>query len=453
MFGPFLLLIILTAVNAVFASAEIAVISVSESRLKMLRDEGSRAASRLLALTEQPSRFLSTIQVAITLAGQLSSAFAAENFAGPVTSALLAAGVPIPENILRTISLLLITVVLAYFNLIFGELVPKRVAMKRAESLSLALSGLLYFVAKCFAPLVFLLSVSTNGVLRLMGLNPEEDDEAISEEEIRMLLAQGNAQGVIKQRENEIIQNLFEFDDITADQLCTHRVDLLMLDTTDFDAWADTIRDSHFTHYPVYTEEKDNIIGILSAKKYFRLGDCSSLQAVLNGAVAKPLFLPRTMKADRVFQALQNAHQGLAMLVDEYGGLYGMVTLHDLLEALVGDLDDGHGPQEVDIRRLNETTWRIDGRADLAEVNRALDAKLPCEEHDTLNGLLYELAGRIPANGEHFSCEGYGLHFDVPEVRGHRVVYALVRPLPPETPADGADDGEKADKEKKERAQ
>ena len=141
------------------------------------------------------------------------------------------------------------------------------------------------------------------------------------------------------------------------------------------------------------------------------------------------------------------------MLVDEYGGLYGMVTLHDLLEALVGDLDDGHGPQEVDIRRLNETTWRIDGRADLAEVNRALDAKLPCEEHDTLNGLLYELAGRIPANGEHFSCEGYGLHFDVPEVRGHRVVYALVRPLPPETPADGADDGEKADKEKKESAQ
>ena len=330
MISSFILLVCLTATNAVFASAEIAVISTSEARLRQLEEQGDKRAKRLLSLTEQPARFLSTIQVAITLAGLLSSAFAAENFAGPLTSWLLGMGVTMPETVLRPLVLVIITAILAYFNLIFGELVPKRVAMKRAESLSLALSGLLYFVAKVAAPLVALLTVSTNGVLRLMGIDPEQNEEEVSEDQILLLLAQGRAQGVIQQHEDELIQNIFEFDDIAADQLCTHRTDLLMLDLDEFDRWDELLRGSRYTYYPVYQEEKDDVVGILSAKKYFRLKDRTNRQEVLEKTVSKPLFLLKSMKANRVFSALQREHQGLALLVDEHGGLYGMITLHDL---------------------------------------------------------------------------------------------------------------------------
>ncbi len=431
MFGSIILLVFLTFMNAVFASAEIAVISMNENRLKMLSEAGDKRARHLCSLTEQPARFLATIQVAITLAGLLNGAFAADNFAGPLTQALMDAGVPIPEHVLRPIILLVISVVLAYFNLIFGELVPKRIAMKRAEQLSLGLSGMLYFVAKCFSPLVSLLTASTNGILRLLHMNPEEDESSVSEEEIRMMLAEGNAQGVIKQHENELIQNIFEFDDITADQLGTHRMDLLMLDTDEFDTWEATLCDSRFTYYPVFTGERDNVIGILSAKKYFRLKDRSSLETVLQETVRKPLFIHKSMKADRVFQTLQSAHQGLAILVDEYGGLYGMITLHDLLEALVGDLDDEQDASaEEPIRKVGDNVWRIGGMTDLDEIEHALGVRLPSDDHDTLNGLIYELLGRIPANGESFSCDGYGLHLDVKDVQNHRVVYALASKLP-----------------------
>lgn len=432
------LLIALTAMNAVFASAEIAVISTNETRLKMLADEGNRAAKRLIYLTKQPAKFLATIQVAITLAGLLSSAFAAENFAGPLTAYLISVGVPVAESVLRPIALMVITVILAYFNLIFGELVPKRVAMKRAEPLALALSGLLYLVAKCFAPLVALLTVSTNLVLRLMGMNPEEEDDTVSEEEIRMMLAQGKLQGSIKHHENEIIQNIFEFDDITAEQLCTHRTDLYMLDVEEFETWDEKICNSRYTYYPVYSCEKDNVVGILSAKKYFRLQDRTNKAQVLKKTLTKPLFLLKSMKADKVFAALQTAHQGLALLVDEHGGLYGMVTLHDLLEALVGNLDYEAHPDEEPIRKVGENLWRISGMTALSAVAKALDVRLPSDDHETLNGMIYQLLGYVPKDGDTPECTGYGLVFQVKLVQRHRVEYALVskQEQPAEEPAE-----------------
>ncbi len=429
MASSLILLVILTALNAVFASAEIAVLSTNEGHLKMMQSHGDKRARRLLALTKQPARFLATIQVAITLAGLLSSAFAAENFAGPLTNWLLGMGVPISEGVLRPISLLVITVILAYFNLIFGELVPKRVAMKKAESLSLKLSGLLYFVSKCAAPLVALLTASTNGVLRLMGLDPNQNEEEVSEEDILLMLSQGRAQGVIKQHEDELIQNIFEFDDTTAEQLCTHRTDLMMLDLEDFDQWEETIRSSRYTYYPIYQEEKDDVIGILSAKKYFRLDNRNDRAAVLEQTVTKPLFLLKSMKADRVFAALQQAHQGLALLVDEHGGLYGMVTLHDLLEALVGQLNY-EALAEEPVRRVGDNLWRVHGMSSLTDLERALEMELPTEEHETLNGMIYELIKRIPEDGEQFECDGYGLHIKVEQVKHRRVVSCLVSKAP-----------------------
>lgn len=426
MLGSIVLLMVLTATNAIFASAEIAVISTNETRLKMLAEEGNKAAKRLLYLTKQPAKFLATIQVAITLAGLLSSAFAAENFAAPLTKWLITAGVPIAESVLRPVSLLVITVVLAYFNLIFGELVPKRVAMKESESLALRLSGLLYLVAKCFAPLVGLLTVSTNLILKLLGINPDEEDETVSEEEIRMMVAQGRLQGSIKQHENEIIQNIFEFDDTTAEQLCTHRTDLCMLDIEEFESWEEIICKSHFTYYPVYEQEKDDVIGILSAKKYFRLKNRKNKEDVLQKTLSKPIFLLKSMKADKVFAALQTEKKGMALLVDEHGGLYGMITLHDLLEALVGDLDyEGNG-QEEPIRKIGENLWKVGGMTALSTVAKAMEIKLPNEHHETLNGFIYQLLGYVPQDGETPECSRYGLKIQVKSVKQHRIEFALI---------------------------
>ena len=401
------LLLVLTALNAVFASAEIAVISTSEARLKMLEQQGSKPAKRLLSLTKQPAKFLATIQVAITLAGLLSSAFAAENFAGPLTTYLIQAGVPVSESVLRPVSLLVITVILAYFNLIFGEV--------------------LYLVSKCFAPLVFLLTVSTNLVLRLMGIDPEQEDEEVSEEEIRMMVAQGRLQGKIKPHETEIIENIFEFDDITADQLCTHRTDLCMLDVQEFEQWEHLICNSRYTYYPVYNKEKDNVVGILSAKKYFRLTNRKNKQRVLYETMVKPIFLLKSMKADKVFAALQKQHQGLALLVDEHGGLYGMVTLHDLLEALVGNLDyEGEHSDDEPLRKIGDNLWRVGGMTSLSVIARALDVKLPQDEYETLNGFIYHLLGYVPQDGQTPKCSGYGIEIQVKEVQRHRIQYVLI---------------------------
>ena len=229
MVRPLVLLIILIFLNAAFASAEIAVISMKDARLKKLTEEGNARAIKLTALTRQPARFLATIQVAITLASLLQSAFAAENFAGPLVKLMTDAGVTISESVLRSGCVVVITLILAYFNLVFGELVPKRVAMKKAESMALGMAGSLYMVSKVFAPLVWLLTASTNLILRMLGMNPDEEGETVTEEEIRMMLAEGNEKGTIPAEENELIQNVFEFNDISVEEICTRRRDVNLL--------------------------------------------------------------------------------------------------------------------------------------------------------------------------------------------------------------------------------
>ena len=229
MIGSVILIIVFTFLNAVFASAEIAVISMNEAKLRHLVDDGNKRAKKLSLLTEQPARFLATIQVAITLSGFLNSAFASDNFAGVIVDALISVGVPVPRATLNSIAVIIITIVLSYISIVFGELVPKRIAMKNSEALSLGLAPTLYGVSKVFSPLVSLLTGSTNLILKLMGINPAEDDEQVTKEEIQMMLMEGNAQGVIDTQENEFIQNIFDFHDITAEQVCTHRTDVICL--------------------------------------------------------------------------------------------------------------------------------------------------------------------------------------------------------------------------------
>ena len=270
--GSILLQVVLIAVNAVFACAEIAVVSCNDAKLEKMAQEGNKKAAKLFRLTEQPSRFLATIQVVITLSGFLGSAFAAENFSGRFVSVLVDAGVQIPEKTLDAIAVVLITLLLSYITLIFGELVPKRLAMHNSEKIALGVSGLVTTASKIFAPLVGLLTVSTNGILRLFGIDPNEDDDQVTEEEIRMMVDAGSEKGTIDNEEKDMIQNVFEFDDLTIDEICVHRTDVDLLWVEDsIEEWEQLIHESRHSYYPVCGETVDDIIGVLDAKDYFRL--------------------------------------------------------------------------------------------------------------------------------------------------------------------------------------
>ena len=316
MIGSIILLVVLIFLNAVFASAEIAVISINEVKLKKLAEQKDKRAIKLTRLTSDSSRFLSTIQIAITLAGLLSSAFAADNFAGPLVDALVNAGVKIPASVLNTIAVFVITLVLAYFNLVLGELVPKRLAMQKADSMALSMADMLYSVSKVFSPIVTLLSWSTNIVLKLMGVDPNAADEKMTEEEILMVLAEGNEQGVIDEHESEIIQNLFEFGDTCAEQICTHRIDVIALDENDSDEeWKEIIYNEKHTYYPIYNETKDNVTGILDTRDYFRLQNASR-EEILGNAVRPVYFIPEGIKADTLFQNMRRERKYFAVLLD-----------------------------------------------------------------------------------------------------------------------------------------
>lgn len=427
MIGPIILQIVLIFLNATFASAEIAVISMNDNKLKKLAADGDKRAIKLSALTMQPARFLATIQVAITLAGLLGSAFAADSFAGPLVDTMMKWGITVPANVLKSVSVILITLILAYFNLVFGELVPKRIAMKKAESLALGMSGLLHGVSKIFAPLVFLLTVSTNLILRLIGINPDEDDEKVSEEEIRMLLMEGNQQGVIDPEENEIIQNVFEFDDITVEQICTHRVDVLALSTEDtLDEWEEIIYNGRHTYYPVCEDSIDDILGVLDTKDYFRNGK-KNLEDIMEKAVKKAYFIPESMKANVLFKNMRQKGVYFAVVIDEYGGLSGIITLHDLMEALVGDLhDEEEEAKPEDIQKIDEDKWLIYGCADIDDVSEELAVDLPVEIYDTFGGFICGLIAEIPEDGKGFAIETESLAIEVHSVENHRIGSATV---------------------------
>lgn len=420
--GPLILQVVLIALNAIFASAEIAVISMNDTKLQKMAKEGDARAKRLVTLTEQPTKFLSTIQVAITLAGLLGSAFAAENFAGALVAVMQGTGVGISTAVLETFAVFVITLVLAYFNLVFGELVPKRVGMKKAEGLALSISGMLTMVSKFFAPLVWLLTVSTNGILKLLGINPEDEDETVSEEEIYMMLEVGAEKGTIDKEETEWIRNVFAFDDTSVDEVCTHRVDVTALGLEESDAeWKETILQSRFTYYPVYQEDQDDIVGVLNTKDYFRLED-KSRENILTKAVEKPYYVPETMKADVLFHNMKKERKHFAIVLDEYGGLSGVISMHDLMELLVGNLDT----DEKEIVAAGENTWKISGGASLDDVAEELEIKLPVEEYDTFGGYIFGELGKIPDDGTKFMLEAGGMKIQVEKVANHRIIDTIV---------------------------
>lgn len=424
-----LLQVFLILLNAIFASAEIAVISINDAKLARMAAEGDKRAVRLARLTSQPARFLATIQVAITLSGFLGSAFAAENFSDVLVGWLVGLGVGIPAATLDAVAVVIITIILSYFTLIFGELVPKRVAMRKAESLALGISGLISAIATLFAPIVWFLTLSTNTVLRLLGIDPNAEEETVSEEEIRMMVDVGTQKGVIDHEEKEFIQNVFEFDDLTAGEIATHRTDLVILWLEDdMEEWARTIHNSRHTRYPVCGKSADDVVGILNAEDYFRLDD-QCRETVLERAVEPAYFVPERVKADVLFRNMKGGGHPMAVVLDEYGGMAGIVTLSDLVEQLVGNLGDEGTNQNPNplVEAVEPGTWRIRGEAPLEKVEQELQMQLPCEEYDTFNGLVFGALAVIPQDGETVEVRTAGLVIQVTEIREHQVESALVR--------------------------
>ena len=430
-----LLQILLIALNAIFACAEIAVISVNGNHLKKMVAEGNRKAVRLQKLTEIPASFLATIQIAITLSGFLGSAFAADNFADRLLALFAGIGVAVP----RSVIVILITILLSYVTLVFGELVPKRLAMKKTEQIALGLSGILTLVAKIFAPLVWLLTASTNGVLRLLRVNPEEEEEIVTEEEIRMMVDAGEEKGSIDSTEQELIHNIFAFDDISVNEICTHRTAVSVLWEKDsLEQWKETVHQSGHSFFPVCGEDIDDIRGVLSAKDIFRLSGDYGKEGLLSEVLRPAVFVPATVKADVLFANMKKSGNYFAVVLDEYGGMDGIITLRDLIEELVGDLDE-NGSHSRQIVQLDNGSWRIQGLTELDDVARALGVSLPVEEYDTFGGYVFGQLGRIPADGTSFFMETEDLDIKVENVKDHRVESTIVSKKKNNAPAGEGD--------------
>lgn len=436
MIGAIILQVVLIFLNAVFASAEIAVISANETKMQKMAEKGDKRASRLVKLTSQPAKFLSTIQVAITLAGFLGSAFAADNFAKPLVKILMNAGISIPESVVNSVCVVLITLILAYFNIVFGELIPKRIAMKKAEKMALGLSGILRFVSVLFAPIVWLLTVSTNGILRLCGINPNEEEEEVTGEEIMMMAEAGSEKGSIDTEENELIKNIFEFKELTVGEVCTHRkdTDILFMPKTDPD-WKMLIHATRHTYYPVCGKDIDDVQGVLCTKDYFRLED-KSRENVMKKAVTPAVFVAENTPANTLFYKMKMTREYFAVVVDEYGGMSGIVTLHDLLEQLVGELTEKDDKAEYEIKRLGDGEWEITGLAPIDKVEEMLGVKLPEEESgefETFGGYVCGMMGTLPEDGSTFELSTEQMNIRVLSVAERCIKKVIVTLLTPKT--------------------
>ena len=396
--------IFLIAVNAYFAGTELALVSVSEIRLRALADEGDKRAKQLLKLTGKPEKFLSTIQIAITLSGFLGSALAADSIAEPLQAWLSDLGINIPETVL----VIVITLILSFFTLVFGELVPKRVAQRKGEAMALKRVGFITSLSKLFTPFVYLLSASTNTVLRMRGIDPHEEIEQVDEEDIRLMVDAGSESGTIDHEEKELIRNVFEFDDLNAGDIATHRTEVALLwMEDDISVWEETIHENRHTLYPVCEDSADHVVGILNAKDFFRLAD-KSRESVLENTIKQPYFVPENVKADVLFRNMKNTRNNMAIVLDEYGGMTGIVTLYDLVEQLVGEFDSDDTPMcegeaaepAVGVEEIAENSYALHGNVELNELGEATGLTFEQEDCDTFTGLVFSELGYIPDDGE-----------------------------------------------------
>ena len=427
--------VVLILINAFFAATEIAVISLNANKLRKLEEEGDKMAPKLLHMVEDSSSFLSTIQIAITLSGFLGAAFAGDAFAEYLTTWLLSLGVGIPASVLNTISLVVVTVILSYFTLIFGELVPKRIAMQKSMEMARLSCRVVTAIATIAKPVVKLLALSTNGMLRLLRMKVDVEEDQVTEDEIRMMIDLGNESGSIKEDEKELLHNVFDFSDQTVSDVMTHAADVetISVDATREEV-LDTIRSTGLSRFPVYGEDESDILGVLNARDFLMDWAVDGTKTVRD--LMRPAYLvPESLDADDLLRDMQRKKIHLAVVLDEYGELAGVITVEDLLEEIVGNIYDEFDPAEPqELEQLGENLWRVSGSLSVEDLADELDMEIPeDEDYDTVGGMILSCLRTIPEDGSRPLVQVHGLELQAEKVEDHRIRSVLVRKLPDDT--------------------
>ena len=417
--SQFILILVLTLLNAFFASAEMAIVSVNRNRIKMLADDGNKKASLLVDLLEEPNKFLSTIQVGITLAGFFSSASAATGISEVIGASLSQLGIPYAQSI----SLVVITIILSYVTLVFGELVPKRIALQKSEQMAMLSVRPIVFVFKFAKPFVKLLSLSTNVLLRVIGMSDTDLEEKVSREEIKSLVDAGEEYGVINQIEKEMINSIFDFDDKLAKEVMTPRTEVYMINIK-LPLSIEELLEENYSRIPVYEGDMDNIIGILYLKDFLHEAYQVGFENVgIKKLLHRPYFVPECKNIDQLFKELQKSKNHLAVLIDEYGGFSGIVTIEDLIEEVMGDINDEYYDDDPVIRKIDNYTYIVNGLISIKELNDKLQLNLDeeTEDYDTLGGFLINQIDYIPSETEECMVEYENLVFKIECVKDKRI--------------------------------
>lgn len=424
MISQLALLMCLTLLNALFAMTEIAFISLNDAKIAKLAKEGDKKSIQISNMLKEPSKFLATIQIGITFAGFLSSAFASQGFAKMLTN-VLAPIVPLSESALMNISIVFITIILSYFTLIFGELVPKRIGMKKSEFIARKIVGIIKWISIIFLPFVKFLTLSTNIISKLFGIS-EVDKEEVTEEEIRMMIDVGEESGSIEQEEKEMINNIFEFNDKVASEVMTHRMDICAIEIKDsIEKLYELLEENKYSRIPVYEDSIDTIVGILHLKDLFKyLKDNKKIN--IKKIMREPYFVSENKKINELFRDFQKSKTQLAVVLDEYGGTSGLITMEDMLEEIVGNIFDEYDEIESEYEKIDENTYRISGLLNITDVEKILGEKIPEGDYETLSGYIFELLGRIPDDEELPEIETDNLIFKIEEYEDKRIIWVKV---------------------------
>ncbi|WP_342469397.1 hemolysin family protein [Ureibacillus sp. FSL K6-3587] len=421
----FIVLIFLVLLNAFFAASEFALVELNEIKIKNLAEKGDRKAKLLDKLISEPSRFLSTIQIGITLAGFLASAFAADNFSDRFAQVLFDLGIPLSLEVLDILSVIVITAVLSYFTLVFGELVPKKIALQRYESVANMVALPLTLIFYVCYPLVKVLSFSTNAVLRLLKMNEKVIREEATEEQIRMMVELGDIQGTIKKSESRMIQNVFEFNDKSVMDIFTHRVDIVAIPMeATLEETLAIVNENQYTRYPVYEEDIDHIVGILHVKDLLLHLNWGTKPFNLREILRKPTFVIDSLTIDILFQTMKKSNVHMAIVIDEYGGTEGLVTIEDVIEEIVGEIHSETHEEEKEIKKIAPNQYLIKGITHLYKIEDELGIHLPSEDFDTLNGFLLEQLGRYPKQNKVIEYEN--LRFQILEFEQNRIEMVIL---------------------------
>lgn len=423
-----LLILLLILLNAFFAASEIALISINENRVSKMASEGSKRAQKIQKMISEPSKFLATIQVGITLSGFLASAAAAQSFSEGLSALIKSIKLPISDNIINGISLFVVVLVLSYITLVVGELVPKRLAMDNAQKVSMWVVIPLEFIGTITSPFVRFLTASTNFFVKLLGGSTEGTEERITEEEIRLMVDVGEEKGIIREAEKEMIDNIFEFDDTQVSAIMTHRTDIVGLPiTASLHEVIEIAGGEQFSRIPIYEDDIDNIVGILYAKDLLKLVDENNQKDFnIKDYIRKPLLVPKSKKTDELFKELQKNKSHIAIVIDEYGGTAGLVTIEDLLEEIVGNIFDEYDIEENEIEKVDENTFMVNGIIGIETFNDYFEVNLPRDGYETLSGFIVSQIDRIPEEDEKPVVEFQNLVMKVEEVEEKRIVKVKV---------------------------